>query len=68
MRRPDYVLDVVRAMYDWAADPQRGKLHPGRDFTIRSSAGGGTRQPPLVVAIGEPDITVDMAVDFLRSL
>ena len=28
MRRPDYVVDVTRAMFDWAADPQRGKLVP----------------------------------------
>jgi integrase len=65
MQRQDYVLDVVRAMYRWASDPDRGKLIPEgfrnpffrRDRSGRASA----------VQIGEPDITTEMAVDFLNA-
>jgi integrase len=64
MRRPDYVLDVVRAMYDWAADPQRGKLMP-EGFRNPFLRRGRHASTPVVVSIGEPDITVVMAADFL---
>ena len=66
MRRPDYVLNVVRAAYDWAADPQRGKLIPEgfhNPFLRRSRSTAA----PAAVSVGEPDITVDMAVDFLAA-
>ena len=66
LRRPDFVLDVIRAMYDWAADPQRGKLIPEGFLNpfLRQS-----RYTPssVVVSLGEPDITVDMAAEFLRA-
>ena len=65
MRRPDYVLDVVRAMYEWAADPQRGKLVPEgfHNPFLRSRH----EQTVAAISLGEPDITVDMAVEFLEA-
>lgn len=62
----DYVLDVVRALFEWAADPDRGNLMPvgfrnpfkGRRVNTRESA------PDL---FGEPDITIAMAAEFLES-
>jgi integrase len=66
MRRPDYVLDVVRALYDWAADPQRGKLIPEgfhNPFVRRDRRNSTT----VAASIDEPDITLDMAVEFLEA-
>jgi hypothetical protein len=66
MRRPDYVLDVVRAMYDWAADPQRGRLIP-EGFHNPFLRRGRHATASVAAAIGEPDITVKMAVEFLDA-
>ena len=66
MRRPDYIVDVVRAMYDWAADPQRGKLIPA-EFRNPFLRRGRQATTPVAVSVGEPDITIDMAVSFLRA-
>ena len=66
MRRPDYVFDVVRAMYEWAADPQRGRLIPEgfyNPFVRRGRSTSAVASVPL----GEPDITIDMAVEFLTA-
>ena len=66
MRRPDYVLDVARSMFDWAADPQRGKLIPEgfhNPFLRRGRHAAAT----AAISIGEPDITVDMAVEFIEA-
>ena len=38
-----------------------------KDSTIRSSAASRHATTPVAVAIGEPDITVDMAVEFLEA-
>ncbi len=66
MRRPDYIIAVVRAMYDWAADPQRGKLLP-EGFHNPFLRRGRHSTAPAAVSIGEPDITVDMAAEFLGA-
>ncbi len=66
MRRPDYVVDVTRAMFDWAADPQRGKLIPDgyhSPFLRR----GRSSSTAVSVPVGEPDITIKMAADFLAA-
>ena len=66
MSRPDYVVDVTRAMFDWAADPQRGKLIPDgfhNPFLHR----GRSSSTAVSVPVGEPDITIKMAVDFLAA-
>ena len=62
----DYVLDVVRGMYIWAADPDRGNLMPSG---FRNPFQGKFRQTESVAPdlFGEPDITVPMAVEFLKT-
>ena len=62
----DYVLDVVRGMYIWAADPDRGNLMPSG---FRNPFQGKFRQTESVAPdlFGEPDITIPMAVDFLNK-
>lgn len=62
MKNHPYVLDVVRAMYAWAADPERGCLL-SPDFI---NPFGHKREHKQCV-IGEPDVTVAMAADFLRA-
>ncbi len=64
MASPDYVLDVVRGMYTWAADPDRGNLMPAG---FRNPFLGKMRQTDAVAndLFGDPDITISMAVDFL---
>jgi integrase len=63
---PGYVVDVVRAMFEWARDPRRGGLlspqfnNPFLDQTLR-------RRRPLQNMEGEPDITVQMAAQFIRT-
>ena len=66
MRRPDYVVDVVRAMYDWGADAELGKLLP-EGFRNPFLRRGRNVSTTAVVSIGEPDITVDMAIAFLEA-
>jgi len=63
MQHQDYVLDVVRGMYAWAADPERGNLIPEgfrNPFLHR-----GHKQSSL--KIGEPDISAAMAAEFLGA-
>ncbi|HQR08463.1 MAG TPA: hypothetical protein PLN21_16660 [Gemmatales bacterium] len=63
---PQYLLDVVRAMYLWAADPDQGRLLP-EDFRnpfLRARSGlVRTAKDPLA----PPDITSSMACEFLRE-
>jgi integrase len=66
MRRPDYVFDVVCAMYEWAADPQRGKLI-AEGFHNPFIRRGRSTSAMATVPLGEPDITIDMAVGFLAA-
>ena len=66
MRRPDYVVDVTRAMFDWAADPQRGNLIPD-GFHNPFFRRGRASSTAVSVPVGEPDITIKMAVDFLAT-
>ncbi len=66
MQAADFVMDTVRAMIAWAIDPHRGGLLPsdlGNPF-VRSVVGRGRATDDMV---REPDITVDMAADFLRA-
>jgi hypothetical protein len=66
MRSTAIVLDIVRAMYEWAADPQRGGLMPlGFGNPFRRSV--IHRRAMLRDILGEPDITVPMASEFLRA-
>jgi integrase len=66
MRGQDFVLDAVRAMFEWAADPQRGDcLPPGFVNPFRRRA--FQRRRVAADMFGEPDITVAMAGDFLAA-
>lgn len=65
MRSPHYVQDVVRAAFDWAADPDRGNLLPGFSNPFRRHL-----LPRRRVArdlADEPEITPQMAADLLAA-
>lgn len=66
LRGHGFILDAVRAMFEWADDPHRGNCMPaGFRNPFRSAAlkrRGQSTDPTI-----EPDITLDMAVEFLES-
>lgn len=64
VRSPGFVLDTTRAMYEWAADPNRGALLPVGFHNPFRGVGKGRRSPSDL--LGEPDITIDMAVSFVQ--
>ena len=66
MRGLTFVLDAVRAMLQWAADPERGRLLPDG---FRNPFLGASRRSrsPAESTEDEPDITTDMAVDFVSA-
>ena len=66
MMGQDYVLDVVRAMFEWAADVQRGHLLPS-GFCNPFLRSGVVRRRAADDIFGEPDITIDMAGEFLAA-
>ena len=64
MLSPGYVVDVVRGLYAWGSDPDRGNLLPEsfrNPFATKSV--GRTRLVPDL--FGHPDITITMTADFL---
>ena len=65
MRGQNYVMDVVRSMLEWAVDPERGNLLPAgfRNPFVRS----GRRGSVHIDQFGEPDITLQMATDFISN-
>ena len=68
-RRPlqaqSLVLGVVRSMFHWAADGDRGNLLPdGFRNPFHGSGRKGNAFP--IGSLAAPDITLDMAVEFLR--
>jgi len=65
MVKPQYVLDVSRAMYRWASDPQgEPLLRHGFQNPFLERRRVSTKAVPDM--FGEPDITVSMAVDFMN--
>jgi integrase len=61
-----FVLNVVRGMYEWASDPDRGACMPAgfvSPFRTKSL------QPKVAATpmVGEPDVTVTMAASFLQA-
>jgi len=66
MIRADYVLDVVRAMFCWAADAQRGNLL-GDGFVNPFLRRPGIRQPERHDPTAEPAITTEMAAAFMAA-
>lgn len=64
MRSQSFILDTVRALFEWAADPERGGLLPEgfqnpfrRSREVRSILQGDP--------IAEPDITLSMAIELI---
>jgi integrase len=66
MRCQAYVTDTVRAMFEWAADPDRGHLLP-QGFRNPFRQGRSGRRHESIDQTSEPDITVAMAVNFLQA-
>jgi len=65
MKSPGFVLDTVRAVFAWAADPDRGGLLPAgfRNPFLQC----GARAPELKGdPLAEPDVTFPMAVDLIQ--
>jgi hypothetical protein len=66
MQGQGFVLDTVRALFEWAVDPERGNLLPEgfRNPFLRSSqARSVLKGDPLA----EPDITLNRAIDFVGA-
>jgi integrase len=63
---PQYVCDVVRGMYAWAQDPDGGNLLPDYFRSPFSGKGSSARKIAPDV-LGEPDITLNMAVDLVGA-
>jgi integrase len=66
MKGPAFVLDAVRAMLEWAADPDRGNLLP-EGFRSPFRRQGGSRPVLVGDPLNEPDITVEMTVAFVGA-
>lgn len=66
MKASLFVLQTVRAMYEWATDPDRGCLLP-EGFHNPFLRTKGNPRVPIADLAGEPDITTAMAVDFLAA-
>lgn len=66
LRGQDFVLDVVRAMYEWANDPARGNCLPA-GFCNPFRKATLARRRPAAHQLGEPDITLTMARSFLAA-
>ena len=66
LRGQTFIIDAVRAMYEWADDPARGNCMPAG---FRSPFRRATlkRRAPAIDPLGEPDITSEMAADFLEA-
>jgi hypothetical protein len=66
MRGQTFVLDAVRAMLEWAADPDSSHLLPDgfRNPFLRQS---GSRPALISDPLAEPDITLAMAIDFVEA-
>jgi hypothetical protein len=64
LRSPQLVLDTVRAMFTWAADPARGNLLPV-EFRNPFQQPDRCHRSPAIDPFGQPDITIAMAVELL---
>ena len=66
MRGQAFVEDAVRAMFAWATDPDRGHLMPA-GFRNPFLMHARNRRLPTGDPLGEPDITMTMATQFLEA-
>jgi hypothetical protein len=65
MRGQSFVLDVVRSMLEWAADPERGNFLPESFRNPFAHRARGTRNV-ATDPIRPLDVTTSMAVDLVR--
>lgn len=61
-----FVLQAIRALYQWAADPDRGGLLPD-GFRSPFLRCGESRSVLKGDPLAEPEITVSMSIDFVRA-
>lgn len=66
MKGQAFVIDAVRAVYEWASDPDRGNLLPD-GFRNPFRRASGSRSIHQGDPLADPDITVGMAIDFIRA-
>ncbi len=66
LRDPDFVLDACRSLFAWASDPERGNLLPNAFSNPFQNRGGSTTSVREAL-VGNPDITIAMAVDLLQA-
>jgi integrase len=66
LRSPQLVLDAVRAMFAWAADPARGNLLPV-EFRNPFQQPDRSRRSQVIDPFGQPDITTAMTIDLLGA-
>lgn len=66
MASSEMAMGVVRSMYAWGADVNRGNLLPSGFANPFANTHMHVRRPPRN-PVGEPDITLAMAVDFLGA-
>jgi integrase len=66
MRGQAFVEDAARAMFAWAADPGRGRLMPA-GFVNPFAGVAKVRRATAADPLGEPDITMAMAAEFLLA-
>lgn len=66
MQAPHYVLEIVRASFNWAVDPERGKLL-STAFRNPFLARTGLLRRPAPDLTREPPITLTMAEDFIGA-
>ncbi|HMC11624.1 MAG TPA: hypothetical protein VKH44_10050, partial [Pirellulaceae bacterium] len=63
---PEFVLDACRTLFAWASDPQRGNLLP-QGFISPFQRRGASTTVVHDSLVGDPDITLKMAGDFLEA-
>jgi integrase len=66
MKNSIFVEDTVRAMYQWAADPERGHLLPD-GFRNPFLSAARPRRELAPDPVGVPDISMEMAGQFLEA-
>jgi len=66
MTAQSFVLDTVRALFEWASDPERGKLLP-EGFRNPFRRLGESRTVLRGDPLADPDITLPMAIDLVHA-
>jgi integrase len=62
-----FVLDAARAMFEWAADPERGQLLPSDFRNPFRRRVLDRRRAPAADPTAAPDVSLSMTADFLRA-